>query len=94
MPLFGTNPLSIGIPTTPRPQVLDMSTAASAYYGVKIAAELGQSIPDDVAYDGTGHPTTDPTSVLLGGALRVFDRSFKGSHLALMVELLAGAWTG
>ena len=28
------------------------------------------------------------------GALRVFDRGHKGSHLALMVELLAGALTG
>ena len=24
----------------------------------------------------------------------VFDRSYKGSHLALVIELLAGAWTG
>lgn len=24
----------------------------------------------------------------------VFDRNYKGSHLALVIELLAGAWTG
>lgn len=40
-----------------------------------------------------GNETSDP-SAALRGALRVFDRSFKGSHLALMVELLAGALTG
>ena len=27
-PLFGTNPFTIGVPTTPRPQVLDMATSA------------------------------------------------------------------
>lgn len=92
-PIFGTNPISIGIPTTPRPQILDMATSASAYYGIKLAEALGQKIPSDIAYDSEGKPTTNPADAL-NGAIRVFDRSFKGSHLALMVELLAGALTG
>jgi L-2-hydroxycarboxylate dehydrogenase (NAD+) len=92
-PIFGTNPIAIGIPTLPRPQVLDMATSASAWFGLVTAANEGESIRDDIAYDSTGHPTTDPVEAMKG-ALRVFDRSFKGSHLALMVELLAGAWTG
>jgi LDH2 family malate/lactate/ureidoglycolate dehydrogenase len=92
-PIFGTNPLAIGIPTTPRAQVLDMATSASAWYGLVTAKENGQSIPPDIAYDMHGQPTTDPAEAMRG-ALRVFDRSFKGSHLALMVELLAGALPG
>jgi L-2-hydroxycarboxylate dehydrogenase (NAD+) len=92
-PIFGTNPLAIGIPTPGRPQVLDMATSASAWYGLAMAKEAGKSIPSDIAYDNSGQPTTDPSEAMKG-ALRVFDRSFKGSHLALMVELLAGAWTG
>lgn len=92
-PIFGTNPLAIGIPTTPRAQVLDMATSASAWYGLAMAHENGQSIPADIAYDACGYPTTNPGDAMKG-ALRVFDRSFKGSHLALMVELLAGSWTG
>jgi LDH2 family malate/lactate/ureidoglycolate dehydrogenase len=32
--------------------------------------------------------------VLSGGAIRVFDKSYKGSNLALMVELLAGPLVG
>jgi L-2-hydroxycarboxylate dehydrogenase (NAD+) len=92
-PIFGTNPIAIGIPTPGRAQVLDMATSASAWYGLAMAKEAGESIPGDIAYDGAGHPTTDPSEAMKG-ALRVFDRSFKGSHLALMVELLAGAWTG
>lgn len=92
-PIFGTNPIAIGIPTVPRVQVLDMATSASAWYGLVTAAEEGQTIPNDVAYDSEGRTTTDPMEAMRG-ALRVFDRGHKGSHLALMVELLAGAWTG
>ena len=88
-PIFGTNPIAIGIPTVPRPQILDMATSASAYYGIKMAESMGIPIANDIAYDCNGLETTDP-SAALGGAIRVFDRSFKGSHLALMVELLAG----
>jgi L-2-hydroxycarboxylate dehydrogenase (NAD+) len=92
-PVYGTNPLAIGIPTLPRAQILDMATSAYAYYGIKLAEQNGESIPDDVAYDSHGFPTTNPTEALKG-AIRSFDRGFKGSHLALMVELLAGALTG
>lgn len=92
-PIFGTNPIAIGIPTQPRPQILDMATSACAYYGIKLAEQTGQSIPNDIAYDNQGNPTTNPTEALRG-AIRVFDRSYKGSHLALMIELLAGAFTG
>jgi L-2-hydroxycarboxylate dehydrogenase (NAD+) len=92
-PIFGTNPLAIAVPTVPRPIVLDMATSAAAWYGLVTAKEEGKSIPADIAYDAQGEPTTDPAAAL-GGALRVFDRSYKGSHIALMVELLAGALTG
>ncbi|RYY68302.1 hypothetical protein EON63_24945, partial [archaeon] len=73
--------------------VLDMATSATAYYGLKLAEAAGQPIPPDVAYDAQGRPTTSAAEALRG-AIRVFDRGIKGSHLALMVELLAGAFTG
>lgn len=92
-PLFGTNPFSIGIPTTPRPQVLDMATSAYAYFGVMTAQTEGRPIPHDIAWDSEGRAATNPTDALKG-ALRSFDRSYKGSHIGLMVELLAGALTG
>lgn len=68
----GTNPLAIGIPTKPRVQVLDMATSASAWYGLVTAAEEGVSIPDDVAYDNKGEPTTDPMEALRGDVLDVY----------------------
>lgn len=92
-PLFGTNPFSIGIPTTPRPQVLDMATSAYAYFGVVTAQAEGKPIPHDIAWDAEGCPALTPADALKG-AIRSFDRGYKGSHIALMVELLAGAFTG
>eukprot|EP00286_Rhodomonas_abbreviata_P004564 CAMPEP_0181335408 /NCGR_PEP_ID=MMETSP1101-20121128/26816_1 /TAXON_ID=46948 /ORGANISM="Rhodomonas abbreviata, Strain Caron Lab Isolate" /LENGTH=350 /DNA_ID=CAMNT_0023445527 /DNA_START=53 /DNA_END=1107 /DNA_ORIENTATION=+ len=92
-PIFGTNPFSIGIPTTPRPQVLDMATSAYAYFGVVTAQTEGKPIPGDIAWDAEGQPAKEPADALKG-ALRSFDRSYKGSHISMMVELLAGALTG
>jgi LDH2 family malate/lactate/ureidoglycolate dehydrogenase len=85
-PLFGTNPLAIGIPTAAQPLVLDMATSAIARYGIIEAQTAGRSLPPDVAYDADGQPTTDP-SAALAGAIRTFG-GHKGAGLALMVEIL------
>eukprot|EP00195_Chlamydomonas_chlamydogama_P003675 CAMPEP_0202914340 /NCGR_PEP_ID=MMETSP1392-20130828/62857_1 /ASSEMBLY_ACC=CAM_ASM_000868 /TAXON_ID=225041 /ORGANISM="Chlamydomonas chlamydogama, Strain SAG 11-48b" /LENGTH=870 /DNA_ID=CAMNT_0049605955 /DNA_START=5 /DNA_END=2617 /DNA_ORIENTATION=+ len=92
--IFGTNPISISIPAQDGPVTMDMATAAFAWFGVLEAKAAGRDIPKDVAINAEGHPTTKPDEVLNGGAIRVFDRSHKGSHLALMVELLAGPLVG
>ncbi|KAK3239986.1 hypothetical protein CYMTET_50124, partial [Cymbomonas tetramitiformis] len=92
-PIFGTNPIGVGIPTNGRPVVLDMATSAYSYFGLLEAKTAGQPIPDNVALDGDGKPTTDPNEALKG-AIQVFDRSYKGSNLALIVELLAGSLVG
>lgn len=94
-PIFGTNPFAVGVPREDGspPLVLDMATSAYAWYALKEAQAAGQSIPPDVAFDVRGRPTTDPSEAL-AGALRVFDRSYKGSHIALMVEILGGALAG
>ena len=92
-PVFGTNPVAVAFPVKTDPVVLDMSTAAMSFYGLLEAKTAGQSIPDTVAYDADGHSTTDPAAAI-GGALRSFDGSYKGSGLALMVEALAGPLAG
>lgn len=92
-PIFGTNPLAIGIPAKPDPVVLDMSTAAMAFYGLVEAKTAGRSIPEDVAYDTKGRPATDPAEAIKG-ALRSFDRGFKGSGLSMIVEILGGPLVG
>jgi LDH2 family malate/lactate/ureidoglycolate dehydrogenase len=92
-PVFGTNPLAIGLPSAGDPLVLDLATSAMAWFGLMEAKTAGRSIPNDVAYDNQGNPTTDPAKAL-EGALRPFDRSYKGSGLGLMVEALTGPLVG
>jgi L-2-hydroxycarboxylate dehydrogenase (NAD+) len=92
-PVFGTNPLAIGIPARPDPIVLDMSTAAMSFYGLVEADTAGREIPPDVAWDAQGRSTTSPRQAIQG-ALRSFDRGFKGSGLGLIGEVLAGPLVG
>lgn len=76
------------------PVVLDMATSSYAWWGVMEAATAGRQLPEGIAQDKHGAPTTDPAAVLAGGALVSFDRSHKGSALGLIVELLAGPLAG
>ena len=113
-PIFGTNPIAIGIPNKVNSGidasinanvdlnssksehesiVLDMATSAYPWFGLKDAALNGSTIPSGVAYSPTGELTTDPNEALKG-ALRVFDFNYKGSNIALMIEILAGALAG
>ena len=91
-PVFGTNPLAIGMPSKNGPVVLDMATAAMAYFGLIQADRRNENIPGDVAYDQDGNPTTNP-GVALKGAIKAFG-GHKGSGLALMVEILTGPLVG
>jgi len=90
-PVLGTNPIAIGLPTDP-PFNLDMSTAAIARGTVETAAERGDSIPEGVALDANGEPTTDPEAALEGTILPFGGP--KGSGLAIAIEVLAGALVG
>jgi LDH2 family malate/lactate/ureidoglycolate dehydrogenase len=97
-PVFGTNPLAVGIPTsidgTTPPFTFDMATSAIALFGVLTAKAQNQPLPYGVAYDKHGHYTTDASAVLEdGGAIATFGEH-KGTGLSLCVELLAGALSG
>jgi L-2-hydroxycarboxylate dehydrogenase (NAD+) len=92
-PVFGTNPLSIAVPSSEGPIVLDMATAAIAFYGVIEAKLAGRPLPEGVAYDSAGEVTTDPAAAM-EGALLTFDGGPKSSGLAFMVQALSGPLTG
>lgn len=92
-PILGTNPLAIGVPTQSEPLVLDMATAAMAYFGVIEASVAGRPLPEGVAYDQDGNPTTNAGKAL-DGALRTFDKGHKGFGLSMMVQILAGPLVG
>lgn len=92
-PIYGTNPIAFGFPTDDLPIVFDMASSAITWYGLVRSKALGQKLPDNVAIDQAGNVTTDPESAMKG-AILPFDRSYKGSGLAMVVELLAGVLTG
>ena len=90
--MLGTNPLAIGIPSANEPIVLDMATAAIAWYGIHLAQAQGACIPDGVAYDSHGRFTSDPAAAL-AGAIKAFG-GYKGAALALIVEILVRPLVG
>jgi LDH2 family malate/lactate/ureidoglycolate dehydrogenase len=92
-PLFGTNPISFGIPAIPAPLIFDMATSAISYGAILKAKTLGQTLPENVAIDVNGNITTDPEEALKG-AILPFDNSYKGAGLAMIVEILAGILPG
>lgn len=90
-PVLGTNPIAIGLPTNP-PFNLDMSTAAISRGEVLHRKENDGSLPEGVALDAEGRPTTDPAEALEGVILPF--GGAKGSGLAIAVEVLAGGFVG
>jgi L-2-hydroxycarboxylate dehydrogenase (NAD+) len=90
--MLGTNPIAIAVPTSRGPIVLDMGTSAYMMTELMLRERLGESLPEGVALDPEGEPTTDPARARLG-ALLPFG-GYKGFGLALMVQalgVLAGA---
>ncbi|MGI9520942.1 MAG: Ldh family oxidoreductase [Hyphomicrobiaceae bacterium] len=92
--VFSTNPIAFGWPRTNRPPlVFDMATAAKARGDIMLAAREGHTVPEGSGLDAEGNPTTDPRAILDGGVQLPFG-GYKGSAIALMVELLAAAIVG
>jgi len=92
-PVFGTDPIGFGFPTLDAPLVFDAATSAMTFYGLVLANARGEKIPENMAIDKDGNPTTDPAAAM-SGALLPFDRSYKGSGFAMIVETLAGPLLG
>lgn len=94
-PVFGTNPLAVGIPSAAsgQPFVFDMATSAIALFGVLTAKAKGEPLPDNVAYGKDGGWTTDAAEALEGGAIATFG-GHKGAGLSLVIELLGGVLPG
>ena len=82
---LSTNPISIAVPSSGPPLLLDMSTSTVALGRIMHAKDVGVAIPEGWAIDADGKAATDPAEVAtltpLGGP--------KGSGLSLMIEVLA-----
>lgn len=92
-PLFGTNPMAFSWPRPGKPPyVFDQASAAMARGDVMIHARDGKKVPIGTGIDAEGNPTEDPEEVLKGAQLPF--GGYKGSNIAMMVELLAGGLIG
>ena len=91
--LFGTNPICFGTPTASKiPFILDTSVSMINRGKIRVAAREGKKIPEGVALDKFGKPTTDAKKALEGVQLPI--AGFRGSGLAWMVDILSGVFTG
>ncbi|MGI9508405.1 MAG: malate/lactate/ureidoglycolate dehydrogenase [Geminicoccaceae bacterium] len=96
-PVLSTNPYSAALPgENGNPLVLlDMATSKIAMGKARVAKNKGVPVPDGSLLDGEGKPTTDAGCMFperLGALMAMGDH--KGSGLALICELFAGALTG
>jgi len=91
-PAFGTNPIAFGFPRPGDPFIVDMGTAAIMRGHVILHSRTGEPLPEGVALDAGGKPTTDPRAMLDGGGIFTFG-GHRGSALSFGIQamgLLAG----
>lgn len=91
-PRFGTNPICMSVPG-PDIFLLDMATTTVALNRIfKAAMNNEPTIPAGWAMDKDGAPTTDTRAALEGLPLPL--GGYKGSGLAIMVEILCAVLSG
>jgi len=85
-PALGTNPIAFGFPLDGDPLVIDLGTSAFMGTDLQFRARLGTPLPEGVALDAGGRPTTDAAAARRG-ALLPFG-GHKGYALALAMHAL------
>lgn len=93
---IGTNPFCAAFPRPGADPVLaDFATSHLALGKTRVAHNAGRPVPEGALLDADGRPTTDPGVMWRDprGAL-LTTGAHKGSALAVLVELLAGAMVG
>ena len=83
---LGTNPIAFGFPTLGDPLLIDLGTSAFMATNLKVRERLGTPLPEGVAIDANGRPTTDAAQASLGAILPF--GGHKGFALALAIRAL------
>jgi LDH2 family malate/lactate/ureidoglycolate dehydrogenase len=90
--ILGTNPICMAVPG-PDTFLLDMATTTVALNRIHKAILSGDTeIPAGWAMDADGNPTTNPQTALAGLPMPL--GGYKGTGLALMVEVLCAVLSG
>ena len=85
-PALGTNPIAFGFPTDGDPLVIDLGTSAFMGTDLQFRQRLGIPLPEGVAIDERGRPTTDAEAARRGAILPF--GGHKGFALALAMHAL------
>ena len=90
---LGASPMAAGVPGASHASyVLDMAMTVIARGKIRLAAVHGETIPEGLALDSEGKPTTDAKKAF-EGVLLPFG-GIKGAALSMLMDLLAGVFTG
>jgi LDH2 family malate/lactate/ureidoglycolate dehydrogenase len=84
--VLGTNPIAFGFPLDGDPLVIDLGTSAFMGTDLQFRQRLGIPLPDGVALDERGRPTTDAGAARRGAILPF--GGHKGYALALATHAL------
>lgn len=85
-PVLGTNPIAFGFPMEGDPLVIDLGTSAFMGTDLQFRQRLGLPLPEGVAIDEDGRPTTSPDAARRGAILPF--GGHKGYALALAMHAL------
>jgi 3-dehydro-L-gulonate 2-dehydrogenase len=92
-PRVGNNPLVIAVPRPQGPVVLDMAMSQFSYGALASYRARGEPLPFAGGYDSEGRLTTDAAAIE-ASARPLPIGYWKGSGLALMLDLMAGLLSG
>ncbi|MHA8067456.1 3-dehydro-L-gulonate 2-dehydrogenase [Aquirufa sp. ROCK2-A2] len=86
---IGNNPFVIAIPRKEGHVVLDMAMSLYSYGKLEVTRQKGQQLPYPGGFDQQGNLTVEPSEIEL--TRRILPTGYwKGSSLAIMLDLLAG----
>jgi len=92
--IFGTNPMAFACPRNEQPPIVwDQAASVVAISDIRMAAEKGEVFEQPIGMDSSGQLTCDAKLAAQSNTVLPFGQH-KGSAIALMVEILAGALTG
>jgi LDH2 family malate/lactate/ureidoglycolate dehydrogenase len=94
-PFHGTNPFAVAAPVRgEKPWLLELATSSIPFNRVALSRTLGKILPEGVAADSAGVPTTDPFKAEMLLPLGGVDFGYKGAGLAGLATILSAALTG
>ncbi len=92
-PTIGNNPFIIAVPNEPYPVLLDMAMSQFSYGKMEVTQQQGGKLPFAGGFDNDMQLTDDPAPIL-ENELIMPAGYWKGSGLAIMIDLLAATLSG